>query len=111
MLRLELAGLFEQARVVLDEAGRNPAAYEVRLFQEPARLRVPPGGDPLATRDADLLAHQVDPEDGLRHRMLYLEPGVHLEEIELLARHDELNGSRVPIVDRRRGFDGGLGHG
>src|SRR6266851_5336424 len=34
MLCLELAGFFEQARVVLDEAGRNPAADEVRLLQE-----------------------------------------------------------------------------
>src|SRR6266849_10996120 len=154
MLCLELAGLFEEARVVLNEAGRNPAADEVRLLQErtverngclgpgedellqgpspatdrrlpvvgpddelqqqrvemrrdllvrpdatvdphagsarwrialdsarrrhevaqgvlgvdpeldgvPARLRIPARRDPLATRDADLLAHQVDPE-------------------------------------------------
>src|SRR5260370_2906119 len=166
MLWLAPAGLFEQARVVLDEAGRNPAAYEVRLLQEraverngclrpsdnellerppaatdrrlpvvcpddelqqqrvevrrdllvrpdatvdphagsargrialdaarrrheiaqgdpsldpeldrvPARLRIPPGGDPLAPPAAGLLSPQVDPEDGLRHRMLDLEP-------------------------------------
>src|SRR5947207_78077 len=32
----------------------------------------------LARRDPELLAHQIDAIDQLRHRMLHLDPGVHL---------------------------------
>src|SRR5467141_2846998 len=39
VLRFELPGLFEQARMVLDEAGGNPPGVEVRLLQERAVKR------------------------------------------------------------------------
>ena len=39
----------------------------------------------LARRDADHLLDEVEAGDLLCHRMLHLQPGVHLEEIEALA--------------------------
>jgi hypothetical protein len=35
-----------------------------------------------AVGDADLLTHKIEPRDQLGHRMLDLEPRVHLDEIE-----------------------------
>ena len=43
-----------------------------------------PSGSPCAT--ADLLAHQIEPGDALRDRMLDLEARVHLEEVEASPR-------------------------
>ena len=39
-------------------------------------------GQLLAARDPDLLLHDVDPADHLRHRVLDLQPSVHLDEME-----------------------------
>src|SRR5439155_21322296 len=39
------------------------------------------------------------------HRMLHLEPGVHLEEVELGARDQELRGSRAAIAHSLRDRD------
>jgi hypothetical protein len=47
--------------------------------------------------DADLLAHQIDAEDRLGHRVLDLQAGVHLDEVELAVLVEEL--------DRARAFD------
>ena len=59
----------------------------------------------LAGRDPDHPLHEVEPGHRLRHRVLHLEPGVHLEEIEPALRvHDELDGSRRHVA-------GGTGKG
>ncbi len=55
----------------------------------------------LAGRDADLRLHQVHPRDRLGHRMLHLDAGVHLHEVEvLLLVQEELDGARVGVADR-----------
>ena len=43
-------------------------------------------GNRLARRDADLQGHEIEPGHRLRHRMLDLDAGVHLEEIEQIGR-------------------------
>src|SRR5260370_21032073 len=74
MLCLELAGLFEQARVVLDEAGRNPAVDEVRLLQERAVERngcLRPGENELLERPppaTDRRLAVVRPDDELQQQ-------------------------------------------
>ena len=49
---------------------------------------------PLAARDADLPVHQVEAGHHLGHRMLDLQPRVHLEEVE----RRRLSSSRNSIV-------------
>ena len=52
----------------------------------------------LAGRDAELLAHDVHAVHHLRNRVLDLEPGVHLEEVELaLLVEQELDRSRAQV--------------
>ena len=65
----------------------------------------------LAGRDAELLAHDVDSIHHLGDRVLDLQPGIHLEEIEPSARREEeLDRSGSEIPDRGRGLHGGLAH-
>src|SRR4029077_12808718 len=84
-------------RIALDAAGRGHEVAQWILGVDPELDGVPSGlriarfGDPLATRDADLLAYQVDPQHRLRHWMLDLEACVHLQEIKLFTRDDELD--------------------
>jgi len=60
----------------------------------------------LARGDAEHLAHQVDTGDLLRHRVLDLEPGVHLEEGDRAVLADEeLTGARPDV---RRLLEDGL---
>ena len=55
----------------------------------------------LALRDADLLAHEVEPREGLGHGMLDLQSRVHLEEVEApLGIDDELDGPRAHVAER-----------
>jgi len=57
----------------------------------------------LAVRDPDLLAHDVDASHHLRHRMLDLDPRVHLEKMELSVGHvQELDGPDAVRTSRRR---------
>ena len=60
----------------------------------------------LAAGDSDLPFDEVQAGDHLGDRMLHLQAGVHLEEVELLrvalARHDELDRSRADIADALR---------
>src|SRR5229473_4800086 len=78
MLCLELAGLFEQARVVLDEAGRNPAAYEVRLLQERAVER----NGCLGPSENELLERPPAATD---------------RRVTVVCPHDELQQQRVEV--------------
>src|SRR5207237_2957314 len=60
--------------------------------------------------EPDLLPDDVDTCDELAHRMLDLEPAVHLDKVEPALRADqELERAGVPIADRRAGsLDGAL---
>ena len=54
--------------------------------------------EPLAARDADLPVHEIEAGHHLRHRMLDLQPGVHLEEIErAVGVEQELNRAGVGV--------------
>src|SRR5204862_6743604 len=73
--------------------------------------RVPPNRDVflpetelLAGRYADLLLHQVDARDHLGHRMLDLDAGVHLDEVELVILEQELEGADAAIADLAAGL-------
>ena len=80
--------------------GRNPLAgsslvmrhsmAQPRGLSQPAGTRMgSPGGDP------ELLPHQVHAVDQLGHRVLDLDPGVHLEEVERAGPGASRN-SQVP---------------
>ena len=51
-----------------------------------------------ARGDADLLVDEVDAGDHLRHRMLDLDAGVHLDEVELAVLVEELDGAGAAIL-------------
>ena len=55
--------------------------------------------------DADLLAHQVDAGHRLGDRMLDLQAGVHLDEVELAVLVEELHGAGAAVLElaHRRG--------
>jgi hypothetical protein len=48
--------------------------------------------------DADLLAHQVDAGHRLGDRMLDLQAGVHLDEVELAVLEQELQGAGAAVL-------------
>ncbi len=61
-------------------------------------------GERPACRDADLLAHEIDPRDELRDRVLDLEAAVHLDEVRLaLGAEQELERPRALVADESAG--------
>ena len=62
------------------EVAAGVLAVDPELDGVPPRLRVLQHVEHLALGDAELLAHQVQPRGLLGHRVLHLQPGVHLEE-------------------------------
>src|SRR5436190_18295009 len=65
----------------------------------------------MACGDTDLLLHEIDPGQHLRHRMLDLDPRVHLHEVEravLVEQHLDRAGAHV--VDRFRSSDRRVAH-
>ncbi len=62
----------------------------------------------LPARDPELLGHEIDTRDRLRHRVLHLDAAVELEEEELVALEDELDGARAPEPDRSAECDRGV---
>ncbi len=91
-------------------AGRQEVA--VGILRVDARFdRVARAGDlvllprqPLAGGDPELPLDEVDPGHELGHRMLDLESGVHLDEVErvgVVARDDELDGPGVRVLHAR----------
>jgi hypothetical protein len=103
----DLAGVRAEARggvLRRDPAlERCPAELEVLLLQRELPERHP-------ERDAHLGLHEVHVRDFLRHGVLDLDPGVHLDE-DVLTRalprgvEQELDGSRVHVADRLREGD------
>ena len=69
----------------------------------PAARRAPGDDERLARGDAQLLADDVDPGAQLRDRMLDLQPGVQLDEVErAVGADEELERARVAVADRPR---------
>ena len=65
----------------------------------------------LAGGDPELPLDEIDAGDHLGHRMLDLEAGVHLHEVEGARRiRDELHGPGAGVADRLCGADGALAH-
>ena len=96
--------------------GRKPACWVLGVE---ARLDgVPPDGDPvlgerdgLAVRDPELPLDEVGPGHELGHRVLDLEPGVHLHEPELAAAVEQkLDRPRPLVADGPGRRDRGLAH-
>ena len=59
----------------------------------------------LAVGDADHLADQVDAGDHLGHRVLDLDAGVHLDEVELPVLVEKLEGAGAAVADALAGLD------
>src|SRR5690606_32019789 len=96
---------------VLDEAGRGQERLRV-LGVDAALDRMPLEhdvvllqGQPVAGGDAELLADQVDAGDHLGDRVLDLDTGVHLDEVEAAVLVQELEGAGAAVADA----DAGLG--
>ncbi len=67
------------------------------------------GGQGLAAGDRDLQVDQVQSGDGFGHRVLDLQPGVHLQEREgPVVAGDELHGAGAAVVHGAGGLDRGL---
>ena len=65
----------------------------------------------LAGGDAQLPLDQVEAGDHLGHRVLDLQAGVHLQEVEVRRRvDDELDRAGADVADRARGRDRGRAH-
>ena len=85
------------------------AAFQGRAGQPHVFL---PEGQGHARGDFDLPPDQVLARSQFRDRVLYLEAGVHLEEIEPpVPVHDELHGTGVGIPHGLGGPDGRQAHG
>ena len=65
----------------------------------------------LARGHPDLLGDEVEPGDQLGDRVLDLQPGVHLQEVELAVLVEELDGAGVDVAARLGDLDRGLAHG
>ena len=78
----------------IDPALDRPAVHPHIVLRE---------GKLLPRRDADHLFDQVEPGHFLGHRMLDLEPGVHLEEVERAIRRDDQLDRPRAIISHRRG--------
>ena len=62
----------------------------------------------LAVRNADHQLDKVEAGDQLGHRVLHLQAGVHLQEIEIPAGgQDELDRAGAPVIDGPGGPHGG----
>ena len=67
-----------------------------------SKLVLPPG-QRRAAGHRKLRADEIDADDLLGHRMLDLQPRVHLEKIEVaFRRDDELDGAGAAVVDAAR---------
>src|SRR5205085_12197429 len=87
-----------------------PGAWEivvVRILRvDTAFHRVPTNLDvvlskrkPLSRRNAYLQVYQIQSRDQLRHRVLHLQPRIHLEEVKiLLLITKEFDSARVRII-------------
>ena len=85
----------EGARVLGVDAAFDGVALEMHVGLRERQAEA--GGD------ADLLGDQVDAGDRLGHRMLDLQAGVHLDEVELAVLVEELDRAGAGIAERGDG--------
>ena len=65
----------------------------------------------LAGGDGDLIAHDIDGRDLLRHRMFDLEARIHFDEIEMaLLIQEKFDRAGIVVVHRLGDGDGGVAH-
>ena len=103
--RLPVPG--DRARRRHEPVGRVLRVYAAldRVAGEP-HVGLRPAQRPAAC-DPDLLADEVEPGHHLGHRVLHLEPGVHLEEVVgAVGVEQALDRARVRVPDRPGGVDG-----
>ncbi len=94
-----------------DEPGRRHKGF--RVFRVDAALDCMalyldvflPDVEFLAARDEQLLADDIDARDHLGHRVLHLQAGVHLDEIEFAVLVQEFEGAGAAIADFQAGVD------
>ena len=130
VVRRDLVALHD-ASVDPDEAvmlRKSQHLQSAGLRQEPARrvLGIQPHLDGMAVQldivlaerqrlagcDAQLPLDQIGVGDPLGHRVLHLQAGVHLDEVEVLVRiHQEFAGAGTDIVDGPRRLDRGSANG
>ena len=125
---LEDAGVVAHRHAVVLAFGRRPVAHQpadrgreiaIRVLGIDAALDRPAveldvallEAQRLARGDADHLLDEIDAGDELGHRMLDLQPGVHLQEIEAaVLAGDELHRAGAVVADRLRERDRLLAH-
>ena len=65
----------------------------------------------FSSRDTEHPLHQVDAGDPFGDRMLYLQPGVHFQQVEVARRIDhEFHGAGRTVIYRFRQGNRGLTH-
>src|SRR5687768_8258898 len=64
----------------------------------------------FSCRHPNLFLYQVDSGEHLGYRMLHLNPGVHLHEIELAVLEEHLDRSSAHVIDRLRATNSGVTH-
>ena len=90
----------EAVRVLGVDAAFDGVAADLHVLLAHAQL--------LARRDVDLFLHEVDPGDHLGHRVLDLDAGVHLDEVELAVLVKELERAGAAVADPAAGVDAAL---
>ena len=104
----------------VQDTPRRRQVVAVRVLGVEAALEgVPPErhvglreGKGTARRHLELQPHEVEAAHRLGHRVLDLQPGVHLEEGErAVGREQELDGTRVHVAGRARRGDAGRAQG
>src|SRR5690606_38524255 len=98
---LDQAGAGEEGfRVLGVDAALDGVAVEHHVLLADAQL--------VAGGDAQLLGHQVDAGDHLGDRMLHLDAGVHLDEVEAAVLVQELERAGAAVADADAGLDADL---
>ena len=83
------------------EVARGILRVDAQLDRVAAQLGSARFRQPLPRRDAELGLGEVDPGDQLRDGMLDLEPGVHLDEVEVpVGVQEELERARAAVAQR-----------
>src|SRR6056297_1014453 len=99
-----------------DDVARAGQEALVRILGVDARFHRMPAAADLLLRErqsfagghAQLPFDQVQARDALGHRVLHLQPRIHLEEIEALFVDQEFHGACTDVIDRLRRLDRGV---
>ncbi len=93
---------FSGSSALMRHSIAQPALHDVLLGE----------GQGLARGHQDLRLDQVDARDHLRHRVLDLDAGVHLDEVIVaLLVDDELDGARIVVIGQFHQPHGRFAHG